>query len=167
MPQWIVENWQTIVNLLSYFVNGASYAIAGASVIVRLSPNRVQNRILDKILRFFRKLALSPSVSSLKTTITVAEGYCEGSADLRLNMRQADVYFGIPELDSTDTAELIMTGPNKEQLMASGHMPHGDGEIVTYSILNVSRLPGDIKLTVRCSSKQSAERRFTVVINGE
>lgn len=99
--------------------------------------------------------------------ITVSSGESSASAGEYLNARFVDVYFRVPELDGTDTAELKIKGPYDEEILASGEKDHVDGAVTEYQILNVARLPGAIVLEVECSGAQAADREFTFVMNGE
>ena len=42
---WIVDNWQTILNAVAYIV-------AGASLLVKLTPSTWDDNIIAKILQF-------------------------------------------------------------------------------------------------------------------
>lgn len=55
MLEWISNiSWQDVLNVVPWIVTGAS-------VIVKITPNETDNKILEKIIKFFEKIGLNTS----------------------------------------------------------------------------------------------------------
>lgn len=79
-----------------------------------------------------------------------------------LNSAVTQIHFTVPDLDDTDTAELLIHDLDDNVLYASGEK----AEQATH-VINVERsLCGELTLRIECSGAQAADRTFVVKMYG-
>lgn len=95
--------------------------------------------------------------------VIVAAQETNGELDFAfLNSAVTQIHFTIPDLDDTDTAELLIHDEDDNVLYASGEKAED-----TTHVINVERsLCGALTLRVECSGAQAAERTFVVKMYG-
>ena len=70
------------------------------------------------------------------------------------------IHFTVPDLDNSDTAELILKDSDGNEIYASGEKAES-----TTHVINVERaLRGTITLRIETSGDQAADREFKVVL---
>ena len=103
---------------------------------------------------------------TFKKNVVVAAGETEGFIIVSfLNSCVTQIHFTVPDLDDTDTAELILKdhdGGLTATIYASGEKADESQHVI-----NVERtLVGDIVIEVECSGAQAADRTFVVKMYG-
>ena len=58
--EWLIENWDTIVQ-------GITAIVTGASILAKLTPTQVDDEFIGKILQIIDKLALNTKPTEVKS----------------------------------------------------------------------------------------------------
>lgn len=97
-------------------------------------------------------------VLSTKQTIVVASGTDNKTTTIEINGNIRQIIFVVPDLDSSETSELLLIDEDSYTIYASGEKAES-----TTHILNVDRLVrGTLTLKVECASAQDAARTHVV-----
>lgn len=63
---FIIANWDTIVATAKTVGTGFATIVAGASIIAKVTPTKVDDNFIGKVIRFMDKLALNNKPTELK-----------------------------------------------------------------------------------------------------
>lgn len=112
-----------------------------------------------------------PVITRKEVTVTVAAAGSNGEATVDVNGLLRNLELLVPELDETDTAELVLHTADDAEIFASGEKAHVDSAITGYyfkqdsgSVAVECALWGTTTVRVECSGAQAAEREFTVYL---
>ncbi len=99
----------------------------------------------------------------LQKTITVPSGDTNVELDVTdLLGLTRQIFFVIPDLDDSDTAELKLEDSDNYDLFTSGELAES-----TTHIINVERvMTGTITIRIECSGAQASDRDFVVTFYG-
>ena len=94
-------------------------------------------------------------------TVTVASGAAAGETDLdNFNGLIQSVFFKVPDLKATNTAELKLQDEDNDSYFASGEKAESD----TYNLLLERAVAGTLTVRVETSDIQDADKEFSVII---
>jgi len=93
-------------------------------------------------------------------TIKVPSGGSSAEVNKDLSGRITRILFKVPDLDSTNTAELKLQNSDDEEIYASGEL----SENITHRLEVSIDVIGTITFRIECSGSQSADRTFKVYV---